>query len=417
VLPARDRKIFEEIARHEKKEDLTAAPVTKSEKAHVHKSSALMKVKQHTVEASKHVKVPTVAPWQQYVADHPWQAYEMNAQLADERHARKAAVEGTDTAAFVDPAFEQIDVPTTPEVQASPEVKKAKESTPVATEAVHVSSSTESPSLAASLAKPKEVETLLGEMRLSSVPWQVPSSEQPVMAAAPTDNTVQVVKPERLIRWATPVRNFMMWVAGENQATPVAGSANKASLLQGAPKSKKANPTLLNKQDPARTAEAARMDKLHDIVPENQWERLQDADALQEEELHHEDNSARVAAETPEKPHFLTAKEVKSRTSVHMSDQWINLEEQDKGIEKAIHDIGDGGDLNSYGKLGSIQDDAMQTMNRQLAAADASSQHPRPVMMHSDPGAQMLHEPFQNLQENDEHVEGQIDNNPDLKHE
>jgi len=237
------------------------------------------------------------------------------------------------------------------------------------------------------------------------------------MAAAPTDNTVQVVRPERLIRLATPVRNFFTHLFGEDQAAPVASSGNQASLLQGAPKLRKANPTLLNKQDPARTAEAARMDKLHDIVPENQWERLQEADALQEEELHHEDNSARVTAETPDKPHFLSAKEVKSRKSVHLSDTWINLEEQDKGIEKAIDDMGDGSDLNDYGKLGGIQDDAMQTMNRQLAAADASSRKPRPVMTHSDPGAQMLHEPFQTLQEDDEHAEKQIGNNPDLKKE
>merc|ERR1719453_1575814 len=160
-----------------------------------------MKVKQHTVEASKHLNVPTLAPWQQYVADHPWQAYEMNAQLSDERHARKAAVEGTDNSAFVDPAFEQIDVPTSPEVQVSPEARKAKASMPAATEAIHVSSPTEPASLAVSITTaPKEVETLFGEMHLSSVPWQGPSSEYPVMAAAPTDNTVQVVKPERLIR-------------------------------------------------------------------------------------------------------------------------------------------------------------------------------------------------------------------------
>merc|ERR1740138_167216 len=208
----------------------------------------------------------------------------------------------------------------------------------------------------------------------------------------------------------------MSWLGGDQAAT-VAGSGIKASLLQGAPQPRKANPTLLSKQDPARTAESARMDKLHDIVPENQWERLQEADTLEEEELHHEDNSARVAAETKEKPHFLSAKEIKARKSVHLSDTWFNLEEQDKGIEKAIDSMGDGSNLNDYGKLGGIQDDAMQTMNRQLAEADQSAKEPRPVTIHSDPGSQMLHEPFKTLQEDDEHVEGQIDNNPDLKKE
>jgi len=399
---------LEEIARHDDYESTLAA--VKLEKAR-HKASALVKVKQHSL------KVTTLAPWQKYVADHPWQAYEMNAQLSDEKHASQAAVEGTDDGAFVDPSFEQIDVPTTPEVQATPEMKKAKASTQASVEAVNASSLAKTVSHVAPTQAPKDVQTLLGDMHLSNVPWQMPAIANPVMAAAPTDNHVQVVKPERLIRLATPVRNFVSWLVGERQAAPTVGSEKKASLLQGSPKPSKINPVLLNKQDPARTAEAARMDKLHDIVPENQWERLQDADSLQEEELLHEDNSARVAAETPEKPHFLTAKEIKSRKTVHLSDTWINLEEQDKGIEKAIDSMGDGSNLNDYGKLGGIQDDAMQTMNKQLAEADASARQPRPVMTHSDPGAQMLHEPFQNLQEADEHAEGQIDNNPDLKKE
>jgi len=55
--------------------------------------------------------------------------------------------------------------------------------------------------------------------------------------------------------------------------------------------------------------------------------------------------------------------------------------------------------------------------SKQLAEADESAKQARPVMIHSDPGSQMLHEPFKALQEDDEHDEAQIDNSPDLKKE
>lgn len=266
--------------------------------------------------------------------------------------------------------------------------------------------------------------TLPNGMKTVDIPWQDEvEPAQPEMAAvsgAPLEPAHGLA--HQIVFLAARAHKLLTSLMGvpDNWGTTITTTRAphpKAALIQTANGNNFAR--MIENQNAAMTAERVMEESLQNVAISSPWQALETDDDADVDVLSGKDRSDRLQAETPAKPHFLSAAETKKRGEwhVHFSNTFIALEKQDNDIQKTLNKLGDSSNLNVVGDITNIQDGAMSTLNNQQAHADAVAKMPHAFILHGDtaPEAKLLHEPFQRMQEEDEAKEAEINGDAAVK--
>lgn len=271
-----------------------------------------------------------------------------------------------------------------------------------------------------------------------SLPWQHAAAEHPVMSAvtggrpltagtAPQGFFAAAHRPpqglfavaKRSFEWITGGRIQWFFEAATQKVAPKATALTQTG--SSAPTPLRLGHSLqfpaTRAQEFAKVAATARRDRAQSISLGATFLEMEDRDTADEDELQHADAYMRSVAETADLPHVMSELEraERRRESVHVSDVWKNLEQQDSDIEQAIDSMGPETNLNKMGEIDSIQDQSMAALSRQV---DSAGDHDTQLLIPRIVAPQdLVHEQFEQLQQADEGAEERIKLDPSMRRE